>query len=210
MARVLVIDDDRAVRSVLSRMLRRAGHEVLEAADGVTGAHMLRSQPVDLALVDIYMPGHGGLATIPELRKDRPALKIIAISGADESGPMRIATRAKASGADAFLKKPFEGSELLAVIGTTLSKPSTSVPRDITQSRTLLEHAGYSEWSDRELFYHCGQRVIFTRECVDHADDIWVAERIAEGNPTLAWRLHADRPLSPDVLRAVEERCGQG
>jgi len=123
MARVLVIDDDQAVRSVLARMLRRAGHEVLEASDGILGALALRHQNIDLVLVDIYMPGQGGLSTIPELRKQWPALKIIAISGADGAGPLNIAKRATAMGADAFMKKPFEGSDLLAVIAGLLPMP---------------------------------------------------------------------------------------
>jgi len=123
MARVLVIDDDQAVRSVLTRVLRRAGHEVLEASDGILGTLTLRKQNIDLVLVDIYMPGQGGLSTIPELRKDWPALKIIAISGADEAGPLNIAKRATAMGADAFLKKPFEASDLLVVVADLLPQP---------------------------------------------------------------------------------------
>ena len=82
-----------------------------------------------------------------------------------------------------------------------------TVHRDISRARALLAQAGFREWSGQELFYHCGQHVIFTRERIDHEDDDWTAARIAEGNPGPDWRVHSDHTLSPDVLRAVEERC---
>ena len=82
MARILVIDDETAVRSVVGRMLRRGGHETMEASDGASGIELLRSSAVDLVIIDIYMPGLGGLATIPLLRNTWPALKIIAVSSA--------------------------------------------------------------------------------------------------------------------------------
>jgi DNA-binding response OmpR family regulator len=125
MARILVIDDEAAVLSVLGRMLRRAGHELMEAADGPTGIQLLRRQPADLAIVDIFLAGQGGLTTIQGMRTEWPALKILAISGADRTGSLQIAARATALGADDFLKKPFEATELLRVIGTLLSPSST-------------------------------------------------------------------------------------
>jgi len=124
-ARLLVIDDDPAVRSVLGRMLQRAGHEVLQVGDAAAGLGLLRSWSVDLVIVDIYMRGLGGLDTIPLVRKNWPALKIIAISGADRAGPLDVAARATAGGANAFLKKPFDAAELLRVIGTLLPEPPT-------------------------------------------------------------------------------------
>lgn len=126
MARVLVIDDEPAALSVLGHMLRRAGHEVMEATDGPTGIQLVRRQPVDLAVVDIFMPGQGGLTTIQTLRSEWPALRILAISGADQAGPLQIAARASALGADGFLKKPFEADALLRMVGTLLPKPSGS------------------------------------------------------------------------------------
>jgi len=129
---MLVIDDNQAVREVLGRMLRRAGHEVLEASDGDAGLTLLRNHVVDLVTVDIFMPGRGGLSTIPELRKAWPKLKILAVSAADREGPLHMAERAMALGADDFLKKPFEARELLRVIETLLQPPPA--PDDLTPS----------------------------------------------------------------------------
>jgi two-component system nitrogen regulation response regulator NtrX len=118
MARILVIDDESAVLSALAGLLRRKGHEVFEASDGATGLELLQKQGVDLVIIDIYMPGLGGLATIPLLRRNWPTLKIIAISGA--AHPQEAGARATALGADHFQSKPFEPSELLFVVRSLL------------------------------------------------------------------------------------------
>jgi hypothetical protein len=84
---------------------------------------------------------------------------------------------------------------------------AVKVPRDISNARLLLAQAGFREWGDREVFYHCGKKIVFTRERIDHNDDEWLTERIAEGNPGPDWRVHSDFAFSPDTLRLVEERC---
>jgi DNA-binding NtrC family response regulator len=117
---VLVIDDDVTVRSVLGRTLRRAGYEVSEAPDAHIGLRLLASHAFDLTLVDIFMPGQGGLTTIQQIRERWPTLKLLAMSGADRLGPMETAAHAQAVGADAFLKKPFEAQTLLSTIDELL------------------------------------------------------------------------------------------
>ncbi len=61
MARVLVIDDQPFVRDVLRKMLESAGHQVVEAADGVEGVGLFRQRPCDLVLCDLFMPRENGL-----------------------------------------------------------------------------------------------------------------------------------------------------
>jgi CheY-like chemotaxis protein len=61
MARILVIDDQPFVRVVLCKMLESAGHDVLEAGDGVEGADLFRRRPCDLVLCDLFMPREHGL-----------------------------------------------------------------------------------------------------------------------------------------------------
>jgi hypothetical protein len=82
-----------------------------------------------------------------------------------------------------------------------------TVPRDISKSLAILTQAGFREWGDRELYYHCEQRVAFTRERIEHKDDNWVAEKVGEGNLGPDWRVHSDHGVSEAVLRAVEDRC---
>jgi DNA-binding NtrC family response regulator len=122
-ARVLVIDDDAAVRLVLGRTLRRAGYEVSEAPDAHIGLRLLAAHAFDLALIDIFMPGQGGLTTIQQVRERWPTLKVLAMSGADRAD---MGARAEAVGADAFLKKPFEAQALLGTIDALLEAPPPS------------------------------------------------------------------------------------
>jgi len=80
-ARILVVDDDNAVRLLLRAMLERRGHSVVEAANGAEGLRCYRAAPTDLVITDIQMPVMDGLQMIKALRGDFPTAKIIAISG---------------------------------------------------------------------------------------------------------------------------------
>jgi CheY-like chemotaxis protein len=122
MARILLIDDNALLRTLLRLQLEAAGHEVLEAADGGEGIRLYRSQPVDLVLCDLFMPGKEGLETIRELRGSG-AGRIIAISGdgpLDASDFLRIATML---GAARALNKPFDAATLLEAVRDVLQAP---------------------------------------------------------------------------------------
>ena len=125
MTRALVIDDDLTVRAVVGRTLRRAGYETLEAPDAGAGLHLLAAQSFDLAIVDIFMPGQGGLTTIAQIRERWPSVKVLAMSAADR---LEMAAHAQAVGADAFLKKPFEAQTLLSTIDALLEAPPPPPP----------------------------------------------------------------------------------
>ncbi|MEX2157486.1 MAG: response regulator [Gemmatimonadales bacterium] len=79
--RVLIIDDDLAFRESLTKHLDLAGYDVRQAANGDTGISAFEHNPTDVVLVDIFMPGQGGLHTIDRLRRRWPEAKIVAVSG---------------------------------------------------------------------------------------------------------------------------------
>jgi CheY-like chemotaxis protein len=118
MARILVIDDDDEIRSMLERMLRSAGHEVVVAANGREGLEKYRANPADLVLTDIYMPVKEGLETIIELHRNFPDLPIIAMSGKPAGGTMLA--MASRLGTVAILQKPFSLEELLRTVEKAL------------------------------------------------------------------------------------------
>jgi CheY-like chemotaxis protein len=66
------------------------------------------------------MPGQGGLQTIDQLRRRWPAVKIVAITGAPQTGPLDVAEHAVALGADRFLRKPLEAATVLTLLATLL------------------------------------------------------------------------------------------
>lgn len=116
MARVLIIDDEAQVRSMLRQMLEREGLEVVEASDGKIGVRMFRQSPTDLVITDIIMPDKEGLETIRELSKDYPELKIIAMSGGGLIGPQHYLKIAKGFGAVRTFTKPVDRDELVTAI----------------------------------------------------------------------------------------------
>lgn len=122
MARVLIIDDDVAVRQAVTKHLELAGHDVHQAAHGDAGIRAHERHAADVVIVDIFMPGQGGLQTIDRLRRDWPAVKIIAMSGAAGTGSLDVGGHAVALGADHFLSKPFEADTLVALVATLLGE----------------------------------------------------------------------------------------
>ena len=113
--RVLVIDDEDAVRAALCATLSDAGCAVAQARDGAEALDILRATPADAVLMDIYMPQQDGFEAIRELRRVAPAVKNIAISGGSRGNfdPLKAA---EMLGADRTLRKPFGIDDLLGAL----------------------------------------------------------------------------------------------
>jgi CheY-like chemotaxis protein len=121
MNRILVIDDNEQVRSVIREMLELAGYLVVDAPNGEVAARVIRQEPADLVITDIFMPEKEGLETIRELRRDFPDVKIIAISGGGRSGDFAYLPAAKKFGAHRTFVKPFEMKEMLEAVKELLA-----------------------------------------------------------------------------------------
>jgi len=118
MATILLIDDEESVRSLFQVALEGAGYRVLTAESGQHGLRLLEHQEVDLALVDMFMPGMDGLEVIQRLHTTRPTCKIIAMSGG--SWEWDYLDTAKQLGANDTLKKPFSLQALLDAVSSQL------------------------------------------------------------------------------------------
>jgi DNA-binding response OmpR family regulator len=114
--RVLVIDDDADLRTLIRDYLEYEGYEVATAADGREGLESQRARPADVVVTDIFMPGKEGIQTIAELRRDFPRTKIIAMSGGGELIDVDYLTVARHVGAAMSLKKPFRLEQLAAAM----------------------------------------------------------------------------------------------
>lgn len=121
MAKILVIDDDDTIRTLLCRMLERSGHQVLAAADGAQATDLFRQNPLDLIITDLFMPDREGLEIIQELRKNHPQVKIIAISGGGSIGGTSFLDIARLIGASRTLEKPFGSQALLSTVDEVLA-----------------------------------------------------------------------------------------
>lgn len=122
MARILLIEDDDALRGVIAQSLANAGHEVLQANDGRQGIDMFHAGKFDLVLTDLVMPGKEGVETIIELRREQPGLKIIAMSGGMPRSELYLELAGRL-GAQKSLSKPFTTTELLGAIDEVLALP---------------------------------------------------------------------------------------
>lgn len=117
MARVLVIDDDADLRAIVRHVLEAKGFEVAVASHGVEGLEEMRRFVADIVITDIFMPEKEGMETIFEIRRRFPRVKIIAMSGSGHR-PKAVDYLAVAfeAGADAILRKPFEGAQLIGAL----------------------------------------------------------------------------------------------
>ena len=114
MTTILVIDDDDEVRDFLTRLLKRRNYSVVCATNGEAGLAALAADGVALVITDIVMPDMEGLETIKRIRRSRPDIPIIAISGGGSS-QLDYLKFARRLGADAALAKPFDPAELLEI-----------------------------------------------------------------------------------------------
>lgn len=114
--RILVIEDEPAIIRVLERGLKAHGHQVIGAEDGEEGLLVVRTEPVDLVLLDIALPGLDGHEVLSRIRARRPDLPVLMLTARDD---IENKVSALEGGADDYLTKPFAFRELLARIHAT-------------------------------------------------------------------------------------------
>ena len=132
MATVLIVDDDESLRTLLKRVLQRAGYEARTAANGQEALASFRQQPADLVITDLFMPQQDGLETIMALRRMSKHLPIIAVSGGGSASQFDLLRTASLFGAARVLLKPFRVEEVVAAVGELLPlKPAAVATRDI-------------------------------------------------------------------------------
>ena len=110
---ILVVDDDDSVRTMLARLLRTAGHEVVLAKSVAAAREMLVTQVVELIVSDIVMPGASGIDLRRWLAEHHPSVPVILTSGYSPDGPAEFAAKIPGTW---FLQKPFGADELLGLV----------------------------------------------------------------------------------------------
>jgi CheY-like chemotaxis protein len=114
--RILVIDDDALVRASLSALLAGLGHETVAATGAVEGIEEAEGGHVDVAIVDMKMPGMDGLEAVKALVRIEPRIPVIGMSGGSLNPDIDYSVLALRLGAHAFLHKPFTRDELVRTI----------------------------------------------------------------------------------------------
>ena len=131
---ILVADDDRSIRTVLTQALGRAGYQVRATGTAATLWRWVEDGEGDVVITDVVMPDENGLDLIPRIRSIRPELPVIVMSA---QSTLITAVKATQRGAFEYLPKPFDLADLLAVVDRALKQPIS-----------LAAHAKAAEPSD--------------------------------------------------------------
>ena len=136
--RILVVDDEESICTVLARTLAPLGYSVDVALDADSALDVMKERPADVALVDIRMPGHDGVWLIERLQKAYAATAIIIVTGILDLDP-RVSLR---PGVVGYLTKPFEGERVREAVTEAVAQVQ-ALARDASAralSEPLAEH----------------------------------------------------------------------
>jgi two-component system nitrogen regulation response regulator GlnG len=138
---VLIADDDRSIRTVLTQALGRSGYQVRSTGNAATLWRWVEDGEGDLVITDVVMPDENGLDLIPRIKRVRPDLRVVVMSA---QSTLITAVKATQRGAFEYLPKPFDLQELLSVVGRALAQPATPLtappdqPRDTDERLPLI------------------------------------------------------------------------
>ncbi|NWJ48523.1 MAG: response regulator [Chloroflexi bacterium] len=152
---VLIVDDDLGVRNVIARMLTINHFRITDADNAEKALELVKSNPFDLIICDIHMPGMSGLEFLEELKKIDPGIASIIITSNDN---VDVAVKALKAGALGFIPKPFSGPELIETIKSALS--SAQLMRETMSLKVffpLLENASIALLNALEAKDHDSQ-----------------------------------------------------
>jgi DNA-binding response OmpR family regulator len=143
--RILVIEDELPMRTVLRDCLERRGYRVLVASDGASGLERAIGEKPDLIVLDVMMPRLDGFAVCAELRRLSHAVPILILTAKGRVGDR---VRGLDGGADDFLVKPFSRDELLARIGALLRRTRRAgrAPDKVRFGRVKIDFARQRAW----------------------------------------------------------------
>ena len=139
--RLLLVEDDAALRLGLARQLQAEGYRVDQAADGDDGLFQAREYPVDLAIVDLGLPKKSGLDVVKSLRADGRALPILILTA---RGSWQDKVVGLEAGADDYLVKPFEYPELAARVKALLRRSLKATSDVLTLGPIAIDFAAQS------------------------------------------------------------------
>ena len=129
MANILVIDDESGIRTVLRDIFEDEDYSVFDAGDGIEGLEILKTEDVHLVVLDVWLPGMGGIDVLKKIKEDYPEIEVIIISG---HANIDLAVKAVKFGAFDFLEKPLSLDKIL-----TLARNATAMNALKTENKKL-------------------------------------------------------------------------
>ncbi len=196
-SRVLVVDDDEAVRRVVRLVLQREKYQVGVAATGRQGLDSLATQTPDLIILDICLPDMGGLEVLQELRTWYRG-PVMILSG---NGEEMMVTDALDTGADDYLTKPFRPSEMLARIRALLRRSDASL-----ESPRVIDAGGLKVDLAKRRVLRDGREIRLTR--TEFEILVYLAQNL---DRVVSSKMILDKVWGPthgDYIRDVARPCG--
>jgi two-component system sensor histidine kinase RpfC len=210
--RVLIADDQPANRTVLTRILERAGHKVQQACDGEEALDQLELDNIDLAIVDMHMPRLSGLDVLRQLRYMQAGGRRTPVIVLSADATAQAARDAEEAGAPAFLTKPVMVARLLETIADLISPAKLPAVRPLSDiARPTINPAVLEELAGMQL----GDTFLkeFVEQCIKDAGEC-LAELRRQGNAR-GWAqvretAHALKGIAENLgAQLVSERCQQ-
>jgi FixJ family two-component response regulator len=133
MAKILVIDDEQGMRQVTAKIMAQQGYEVFQAEDGATALKLLASESPDLVLLDIRLPDMDGVEILANVRRTRPDLPVIMLSG---FGDIETAVDLVRQGAYDYISKPYKVDKLLSLARNALNQNEITSSDDTVPAET--------------------------------------------------------------------------
>lgn len=141
-AHILTVDDDDRLRDLLKRYLAREGHDVTTAKDAASARKFMSAMSFDLVILDVMMPGEGGLSLLKDMRELKSQTPVILLTArglpAERIEGLKL-------GADDYLPKPFEPEELALRIGSILKRAAPEAPVEEIKLSGMVFHVGKGE-----------------------------------------------------------------
>src|SRR5438034_9320536 len=132
MKKILVVEDDHAIRLLLTQLMKAAGYSVESAGDGVEGLQKLKKKKYDLMLLDIWMPRLNGLEVLAKLRDQPSRPKVIVMTADNTPETLLTAVREQAYH---YLPKPFQPNVLEDLVRRALSAKADAAPIEVLSAR---------------------------------------------------------------------------
>ncbi len=201
---ILVVDDDRAMRQMLSSLFREAGYAVHEAASVDEALELARSVEFDAVLSDIKMPGKSGIEMVGELRRIRPDTPVVLMTA---FGSIDSAVEAMRAGAFDYITKPFEPDAVLLTVERALERrvleeENRRLRQAVDKTASLGDLIGESS-AMREIF-------ALIKKVAAGRSSVLITGESGTGKEVVARTLHycgagADRPFIPINCTAIPE-----
>lgn len=180
--KVLLVDDEDDITSILMPLMERAGFETSVAVDGVAGMSAIDQERPDLVVLDVLMPRANGREVLRRLREQNDWTPVILLT---QVGDAAERTMALVEGADDYLNKPFDPHELIARIRAVLrrarpGKPPLNASRRLTSDGLLLDRTSRRVWvADREIAL-TPKSVTILEYLMTHPDELITRDRLLD------------------------------